>query len=130
MLVETYPVLTKMTDLCGNRDFVVKISFFYLNLLLIYDNGKVICNRDYVKFEADFEHICNIAGFQIIWHYGWAPEAYSYLILRVPQEEVTLILLANSDGASAPFRLDAGNVLTSPFGVMFLKLFTNLMEPY
>ena len=69
-------------------------------------------------------------GVKIIWHYGWAPKAYSSLILKVPQEEVTLILLANSDGVSAPFRLDAGNVLTSPFGVMFLKLFTNLMETY
>ena len=65
-------------------------------------------------------------GVKIVWHYGWAPDAYSSLILKVPQEEVTLILLANSDGASAPFRLGAGNVLTSPFAIMFINLFTKL----
>jgi CubicO group peptidase (beta-lactamase class C family) len=63
---------------------------------------------------------------KLVWHYGWAPKAYSSLILKVPEEEVTLILLANSDGASAPFRLGAGNVLRSPFAVVFLNLFTDL----
>ena len=65
-------------------------------------------------------------GVKLIWHYGHAPKAYSSLILKVPAEEVTLILLANSDGASAPFRLGAGNVLRSPFAVLFLNLFTDL----
>jgi len=46
--------------------------------------------------------------------------------LKVPEEEVTLILLANSDGASAPFRLGAGDVLRSPFAIAFLNLFTDL----
>ena len=65
-------------------------------------------------------------GQKLVWHYGWAPKAYSALILKVPEENVTLILLANSDGASAPFRLGAGNVLRSPFAVGFLDLFTKL----
>jgi len=65
-------------------------------------------------------------GVKLVWHYGWAPSAYSSLILKVPEEEVTLILLANSDGASAPFQLGAGDVLKSPFAVMFLNLFTKL----
>ena len=68
----------------------------------------------------------NYKGKKLVWHYGWAPKAYSSLILKVPEEEVTLILLANSEGASAPFRLGAGNVLRSPFAVAFLKLFTDL----
>jgi len=63
---------------------------------------------------------------KLVWHYGWAPKAYSSLILKVPEEELTLILLANSDGASAPFRLGAGNVLRSPFAAAFLNLFTDL----
>lgn len=67
----------------------------------------------------------NHKGTKLVWHYGWAPKAYSALILKVPDEEVTLILLANSDGASAPFRLGAGNVLRSPFAVAFLNLFTD-----
>ena len=65
-------------------------------------------------------------GQKLVWHYGWAPKAYSSLILKVPEKEVTFIMLANSDGASAPFRLGAGNVLRSPFAVAFLNLFTDL----
>lgn len=62
---------------------------------------------------------------KLVWHYGHAPKAYSSLILKVPDEALTLILLANSDGASAPFRLGAGNVLRSPFAVAFLNRFTD-----
>jgi CubicO group peptidase (beta-lactamase class C family) len=65
-------------------------------------------------------------GVKLVWHYGWAPKAYSSLILKVPEEKVTLILLANSEGASAPFNLRDGNVLTSPFAVEFLNLVTDL----
>ena len=65
-------------------------------------------------------------GSKIVWHYGWAPDAYSSLILKVPEEEVTLILLANSDDASASFNLGAGNVLTSPFAVTFISQFTDI----
>ena len=72
----------------------------------------------------DWDGLCrSIKGTKLVWHYGWAPKAYSSLILKVPAKEVTLILLANSDGASAPFRLGAGNVLRSPFAVAFLNLF-------
>ncbi len=62
----------------------------------------------------------------MVWHYGWAPGAYSSLVLKVREKEVSLILLANSDGASAPFRLGEGNVLRSPFAVLFINLFTDL----
>jgi CubicO group peptidase (beta-lactamase class C family) len=65
-------------------------------------------------------------GVKLVWHYGWAPYAYSSLILKVPEEDATLILLANSDGASASFRLGDGNVLRSPFAVQFINLFTQL----
>jgi len=63
---------------------------------------------------------------KLVWHCGWAPYAYSSLFLKVPEREVTLILLANSDGASAPFSLGAGNVLTSPFAVAFLNRFADI----
>ena len=65
------------------------------------------------------------AGIRLIWHYGHQT-AYSSLILKVPQHELTLLLLANSDGASASFNLGDGNVLRSPFAVMFLNLFTDI----
>jgi CubicO group peptidase (beta-lactamase class C family) len=67
-----------------------------------------------------------VMGVKIVWHYGWAPQAYSSLIVKVPQQHRTLILLANSDGASSTFHLDDGNVFTSPFAVSFLNLFTKL----
>ena len=63
-------------------------------------------------------------GTKLVWHYGEAPDAYSSLILKVPERELTLILLANSDGASAPFDLGSGNVIKSPFAITFINLFT------
>jgi hypothetical protein len=68
-------------------------------------------------------------GVKMVWHYGWAPYAYSSLILKVPEKELTLILLANSDGASATFNLGDGNVLKSPFAVTFINLFTDIEVP-
>ena len=67
-------------------------------------------------------------GVQLIWHYG-QQTTYSSLILKVPEKELTLLLLANSDGASAPFNLGAGDVLTSPFAVTFINLFTEVEVP-
>jgi hypothetical protein len=68
------------------------------------------------------------AGVKLIWHYGWAPKAYSSLILKVPEKDVSFILFANSEGASANFHLGRGDVLKSPFAVVFLKVFTNLID--
>ena len=62
-------------------------------------------------------------GVKLVWHYGWAPKAYSSLILKVPEKNVTFILFANSEGASADFHLGRGDVLRSPFAVSFLKAF-------
>ena len=39
-----------------------------------------------------------------------------------PSRNVTFILLANSDGLSAPFNLPAGDVTKSVFASLFLKL--------
>jgi CubicO group peptidase (beta-lactamase class C family) len=68
----------------------------------------------------------NHAGVKLVWHYGWAPKAYSSLILKVPEKDVTFILFANSEGASADLHLGRGNVLRSPFAVTFLRVFTNI----
>ena len=65
-------------------------------------------------------------GVKLVWHYGWAPKAYSSLILKVPEKNATFILFANSDGASADFHLGKGDVLRSPFAVSFLKIFTDM----
>jgi CubicO group peptidase (beta-lactamase class C family) len=63
-------------------------------------------------------------GERLIWHYGYWP-TFSSLILKVPGRNVTLILLANSDGLSAPFSNalgGAGNVTGSPFANLFLNM--------
>lgn len=62
-------------------------------------------------------------GIKLIWHYGYELGAYSSLIFKIPEKETTLILLANSDGASASFDLGEGNVLNSSFAVEFINLF-------
>jgi len=66
-------------------------------------------------------------GMKLVWHYGHAPKAYSSLFLKCLDRDATLILLANSDGASAPFNLGAGDVMRSPFASAFIA-FTDKLE--
>jgi CubicO group peptidase (beta-lactamase class C family) len=61
-------------------------------------------------------------GVKLVWHYGYWPYTFSALLLKVPQRNLTLILLANSDGLSAPF-YDNWGVETSAFAGCFLRLF-------
>jgi CubicO group peptidase (beta-lactamase class C family) len=60
---------------------------------------------------------------RIVWHFGLLPDAYSSLILKATDRNLTLILLANSDGLSASFSLANGDVTTSLFATLFLRLF-------
>jgi CubicO group peptidase (beta-lactamase class C family) len=62
-------------------------------------------------------------GEKLVWQFGHAPDAYSSLILKVPNRHLTLILLANSDGLSAPYSLTDGDVTSSLFARTFLRLF-------
>ena len=63
-------------------------------------------------------------GERVVWHFGNVPNAYSSLILKLPARNMTFILLANSDGLSAPFELAQGDVTKSLFAALFLKLAT------
>jgi len=60
-------------------------------------------------------------GSVLIWHYGQWTGA-SALLLKVPDEGLALVLLANADGLSRPFTLGASDVLRSPFARAFLDL--------
>lgn len=62
-------------------------------------------------------------GEKLVWQFGHSPDAYSSLILKIPGRRLTLILLANSDGLSAPFSLSDGDVTSSLFARTFLRLF-------
>ena len=61
---------------------------------------------------------------QVVWHFGVIPNGYSSLILKLPARHLTFILLANSDGLSAPFQLDSGDVTRSLFATLFLRIYT------
>lgn len=63
-----------------------------------------------------------VAGSRVIWHYGqW--QQYSALYIKVPDQRLTLILLANSGGLGEAYPLAAGDVMVSPFARAFLGLF-------
>ncbi len=62
-------------------------------------------------------------GVPVVWHFGSHQAAFSSLFLKVPDRDLTLILLANSDGLSASFRLGDGDVTSSLFARLFLRLF-------
>lgn len=61
---------------------------------------------------------------RVVWHFGQIPNAYSSLLIKLPARGITFILLANSDGLSNPFQLQAGDVTRSVFASVFLKLTT------
>ena len=60
-------------------------------------------------------------GERVIWHFGNVPGAYSSLYLKLPDRGLTFILLANSDGLSAPYDLPSGDVTKSLFAQIFLR---------
>jgi len=62
-------------------------------------------------------------GEPIVWQFGMIRGGYSSLIVKAPNLGLTFIALANSDGLSAPFRLEAGDVTSSIFANLFLRLF-------
>ena len=63
-------------------------------------------------------------GERIVWHFGLARDAYSSLIIKVPGRDLTLILLANSDGlVGPPYNLSDGNISSNLFASLFLRLF-------
>jgi len=66
--------------------------------------------------------IQRIHGVRVVWHYGqWSQ--YSALYIKVPEQQLTLILLANSGGLGEAFPLGNGDVMVSPFARVFLGLF-------
>jgi CubicO group peptidase (beta-lactamase class C family) len=61
-------------------------------------------------------------GVKLIWHGGeW--DCTSALYLKVPEEELTFIVLANARSMSGGFSMGEGDVLNSGVGLAFLRLF-------
>jgi CubicO group peptidase (beta-lactamase class C family) len=65
----------------------------------------------------------NYNGHLVVWQFGVVADAYSSLIVKVPQRDLTFILLANSDRLSTPFALENGDVTASVFARLFLRIY-------
>lgn len=63
-------------------------------------------------------------GELVVWQMGVDVNAASSLVVMLPAHSLTMILTANSDQLVKPFALSAGDVTVSPFGRLFLGLFT------
>lgn len=63
-------------------------------------------------------------GQRVVWHFGQITNGYSSLIVKLPDNNLTFVLLANSDRLSSPFQLQTGDVGRSLFASLFLKLVT------
>ena len=61
-------------------------------------------------------------GVRVIWHYGYWT-ASSTLVIKVPTHGLTFVLLANTDGLSAPYPLASGKLDASPWAREFLETF-------
>jgi hypothetical protein len=64
----------------------------------------------------------NHMGAKVIWHFGYDPDSFSAIYVKVPEKNISLILLANSDALSAPFV--RGSVMKlSPLVTSLLRIF-------
>ena len=67
-------------------------------------------------------------GIRVIWHYGYWT-ASSTLVIKVPSQGLTFVLLANTDGLSAPYPLASGRLDASPWAREFLETFVIAQLP-
>ena len=65
----------------------------------------------------------NASGVPLVWTFGHIPDAGSALIVKMPSKRLTLIMLSNSGGLAAGYNFEQGDVTTSPFVKVFLRLF-------
>ncbi len=64
----------------------------------------------------------NYKGTKLLWHYGYWTGNSSF-ILKVPEQNITFIIMANSDNLSRPTDLGSGDALSSAVSMAFLKTF-------
>ena len=81
---------------------------------LMFSSFKKDLPYGYGIFNQQFENL------NIVWAYGQY-DCYSSLLLKIPSEKVSLILLANNSLLSDPARLINGDVTSSLFALSFLK---------
>jgi hypothetical protein len=62
---------------------------------------------------------------KIVWHYGHFPPIASSLYLKVPEHNMTFLLLANTSQLSDSYGLQEGDVTRSPYASLFLNHFVS-----
>jgi CubicO group peptidase (beta-lactamase class C family) len=65
----------------------------------------------------------NASGVRLVWTFGHITDAASALIVKMPSKRLTLVLLSNSGGLADTYQFEKGDVTTSPFVKIFLRLF-------
>jgi CubicO group peptidase (beta-lactamase class C family) len=65
---------------------------------------------------------------RLIWHHGYYPNAYSALVLIVPERRLVFVALANADGLSAPFYWTEG-VEGNTLACAFLRTYVDAALP-
>jgi CubicO group peptidase (beta-lactamase class C family) len=68
------------------------------------------------------------AGRKVVWHSGLQPPFASALYLKVPEAELTFLLLASNERLSAPFPMFEQGVRASAFAAAFLETLGLLEE--
>ena len=63
------------------------------------------------------------SGQKIVWQFGQWPGVTSSLIMKVPEKNLTVIVMANGDGLAPNGSLETGDVTLSLFARLFLKYF-------
>lgn len=67
----------------------------------------------------------NHNGRRVVWQFGSLRDGGSSLVVKVPERDITLILLANSDGLAPGDTLASGDINASLFAKLFLRLFVS-----
>ena len=66
----------------------------------------------------------NWQGHKLVWHGGWWPDAYAGLLLKAPDDGLTLVALGNTDGLRHEINsLTSAQIERNPLALKFLELF-------
>lgn len=122
-LVATARDLARFESELDDRDDNIPLSLSTLNLMW---SQALLHNPDNTTFVTPTGlgwFVQNASGQRLVWTFGHLPDAGSALILKMPAKRLTLILLANSGGLASGHNFELGDVTSSPFVKVFLRLF-------
>ena len=100
------------------------------------DQGRLLPDNWYARiFEAPVEQeagdyrwgwfVQNWEGHMLAWHSGWDPGRYSAMYLKVPEQRLTLIALANTEAIWWQNSAARAEIETSPIARKFLERFVD-----